>query len=202
MLQEILDSKGKIRLLELLLERPYSFSVSELGRLAGIPKATASLIVKDWEKAGLVETEHQGRNKLVKINKKFQLLSSLKNIFRKSKNYHKPFFKKLGKLPSLNSDSVLAAAVFGSRARGDFEHSSDLDVMIAVENKNDSITEKISSELVELSKETGIRFSPTFLDKKEIIERIREKDQFLQNILKEGKILRGEKLIEHLQASS
>lgn len=197
-----MDSKGKIRLLELLLERPYSFSVSELGRLAGIPKATASLIVKDWEKAGLVETEHQGRNKLVKINKKFQLLSSLKNIFRKSKNYHKPFFKKLGKLPSLNSDSVLAAAVFGSRARGDFEHSSDLDVMIAVENKNDSITEKISSELVELSKETGIRFSPTFLDKKEIIERIREKDQFLQNILKEGKILRGEKLIEHLQASS
>ncbi|MBI2598118.1 MAG: nucleotidyltransferase domain-containing protein [Candidatus Diapherotrites archaeon] len=104
-------------------------------------------------------------------------------------------------MPKLNSNSVLAVAVFGSRARGNFEHSSDLDVMVALENKNDQLTEKISTGLIELSKETGIRFSPTFLDKKEILERIKEKDQFLQNILKEGKILKGGEWLEHLQTS-
>ncbi|MDO8634443.1 MAG: nucleotidyltransferase domain-containing protein [archaeon] len=200
LLQELLDSKGKVRLLGLLLERPYAFSVSELSRLSSLPKATTSLIVRDWDKAGFVETQLQGKNKLVKINQKFQLLPELKAIFEKSKNYNAPFFDKLKKLPVLKNPGVLAVVVFGSRARNDFVHASDLDAMIAMKNKNTNLTEKISASFVELSGETGVRFSPTFLDKKEVAVRWTEKDHFLKNILAEGKIIKGGKWIEHLQA--
>jgi len=84
LIQQLINSNSKILLLEKLLDKPSAFSVSELGRLSDIPKATVSVIVNDWEKAGLVESEQQGRNKLVKINRKFYLLAELKKIFEKS----------------------------------------------------------------------------------------------------------------------
>lgn len=202
LIQDLLNSRAKIALLGMLLERSHAFSVSDLSRLASLPKATTSLVVTEWEKAGLVEAKIQGRNKLVKINQKFQLLPELKAIFEKSKNYHAPFFDKIRKLSVLKKSSVLAVIIFGSRVREDFVHASDLDVMIALENKNDSITEKIAEEFVRLSNETGIRFSPTFLDKKEIETRLKEKDHFIKNILTEGKIVKGGKWLEHVQTVS
>lgn len=87
LIQQLINSDSKILLLEKLADKKSVFSVSELGRLAGIPKATVSVIVIDWEKAGLVESQHQGRNKLIKINQKFFLLAELKKIFRKTSDF-------------------------------------------------------------------------------------------------------------------
>jgi len=53
MLQTLIDSAAKARLLEKMLERPgASFSVSGLGRLSDLSKASVSNIVSEWEKQG------------------------------------------------------------------------------------------------------------------------------------------------------
>lgn len=85
-LTRLIDSKSKASLLAKLLERPHSaFSVSELGRLAGLPKASVSVIIVQWQKDGLVLSKQQGRNKLITLNSEFYLLPELKKIFEKTK---------------------------------------------------------------------------------------------------------------------
>lgn len=200
-LQQLVDSKSKILLLERLLDKSQAFSVSELSRLADLPKASVSVIVSEWEKAGLVLAEQQGRNKLVKLNSKFYLLPDLKKIFRKTAHFQEPLFNRLKSMKVLKAKKVLAVVVFGSRLRGNFSHQSDLDVLIVVENKNCPLAEKIVEGFVKATNGTGIRFSPVTLDVKETRRRWVEKDLFIQNIFREGKILKGSDFVEHLQAA-
>ncbi|MBI4210977.1 MAG: winged helix-turn-helix transcriptional regulator [Candidatus Diapherotrites archaeon] len=202
MMQTLVDSKSKTRLLEKLFERPdASFSVSGLGRLADLSKASVSNIVSEWEEAGLVLSTREGRNKMVYINTKFYLLPELKRIFKKTKDFQKPLLEELMKMPSLKNKEVKATVVFGSRTREDFTHYSDFDVLVVVDDKNSNVSEKIMEESVKASGKTGIRFSPVIMGKKDFKDRWKEKDKFLQNILAEGKTLKGGKWIEYAQAS-
>ncbi len=201
-LSRLVDSKSKAKLLACFMERlDSSFSVSGLGRLASLPKASVSAIITQWAREGLVLSREQGRNKMVFLNSKFYLLPELKKIFEKTRDFQKPLVDQLKSLPALKSREVKAAVLFGSRARKDYTHFSDLDVLIAVENKNSSATERIFEEFVQATKKTGVRFSPVMLGKKEMRERWKEKDQFMLNALNEGKIIKGGKWLEHLQAA-
>ena len=170
-LRELVDSNSKARLLRHLLDTSQPFSVSELARLSSLPKASVSVIVRQWEKTGLVRAKLQGRNKLVEINQKFYLLPELKSILEKTKNFQKPLIEKLESMSITKNSKVKAIVVFGSRTREDFSHASDLDVLIGLESKNSPITEKIVEDFVKATVETGTRFSPVFLDKKEIKNR-------------------------------
>lgn len=201
LIKRLINSNSKILLLENLLGKPASFSVSELGRMAGIPKATVSLIINDWEKAGLVESEQQGRNKLVKINQKFYLLPELKRIFSKAGDFQRPLIKSLESSKLIKNQKVAAVIVFGSRTRKDFLHKSDFDVLIILEQKNSVLEEKILEEFVNAAHKTGIRFSPVILDKKEIKSRLKGKDLFILNVLNEGKIIKGRTWIERIQTA-
>ena len=201
-LKQLIDSESKARLLPNLLDSQHSFSVSELGRLSGLSKASVSSIVSQWEKTGLVLSEWQGRNKLIHINPNFYLLPELKGIFEKTRDFQKPLIDRLKAMQILKSRSVKAIVIFGSRTRKDFSHASDLDVMIGLEDKNSPITEKIAEEFVKAGSETGITFSHVFLDKKGIKARWKEKDEFIRNILIKGKILKGGKWLGYLQTAS
>ncbi|MFH1257221.1 MAG: nucleotidyltransferase domain-containing protein [Candidatus Diapherotrites archaeon] len=202
MLQTLIDSDAKTRLLEKLFERPgVSLSVSELGRIAGLSKASVSNIVSEWEKSGLALSAHEGRNKMVCINCKFYLLPELKRIFEKTKDFQKPLVEELRKMPSLKNKEVKAVIMFGSRAGKDFTHYSDFDVLVVVENSNSNLSERIMEESVKVSEITGIRFSPVIMGTKDFNDRWKEKDKFIQNILKEGRALKGGKWIGNIQAS-
>ena len=201
LLKRLVNSNSKILLLEGLLGKPASFSVSELGRMAGIPKATVSLIVRDWEKAGLVESEQQGRSKLVKINQKFYLLPELKKIFSKAGDFQRPLIKFLESSNLMKNRQVAAVIVFGSRTRKDFLHKSDFDVLMVLEKKNSVLEEKILEEFVDATHKTGVRFSSVILDKKETASRLKGKDLFILDVLDKGKILKGRNWIERTQAA-
>ncbi|HLC79064.1 MAG TPA: nucleotidyltransferase domain-containing protein [archaeon] len=199
----VIDTDSKTKLLNYLLERPNSsFSVSELGRLSDLPKASVSNIVSEWEQIGLVESKWQGRNKLVVLNSNFYLLPELKKIFKKTKDFQKPLLKELGLMHALKSHNVVAIIAFGSRMRNDYTNSSDLDVLIVLKEKKSGISEKIVEGFVQASAKTGIRFSPLLIDKEDFQNRLKEKDKLLSNILAEGKVLKGGSWIGSVQASS
>ena len=202
MLQTMINSGSKARLLEKMLERlNASFSVSGLGRLADLSKASVSNIVSEWEKSGLVLSSYEGRNKMVYINSKFYLLPELKRIFKKTKDFQKPLVGELKKMPSLKNRGVKAVVVFGSRARKDFTQYSDFDVLVVIENKEGKVSEQIMEEAVKATGRTGIRFSPVIMGKNDFQTRWKEKDKFIQNILADGKVLKGGRWIEHAQTS-
>lgn len=201
-LLRLVDSKSKIRLLSKLLERPNSsFSVSELGRLADLPKSSVSVIVMHWQDEELIVSQKQGRNKLVSINSKYYLLPELRKIFEKTKNPQKPFLDKLKSLPLLENPKIKAIVVFGSRIKGGHSPASDLDIMVGVETKDNSVTEKAVEAFVAATKKTGVRFSPTLMEKNEIKGRWKEKDKFILDILTHGKIIKGGKWLEHIQTA-
>lgn len=201
LLQWLMDSKSKILLLEKLLQRPSAFSVSELSRLAGLPKSTVSGIVGEWEKAGLLLSERQGRNKMVRLNQGFYLLPDLKKIFKKTGSFQEPLFGKLKSLKTMKSPKVKAVVVFGSRMRKDFSHSSDFDVLIGLENRDDAFAEKIVEDFVRATAKTGVRFSPLLLGRAELRSRLAEKDQLARNIFSEGKIVKGRRWLGRVQAA-
>jgi predicted nucleotidyltransferase len=195
-LARLIDSKSKAKLLPLLLDRPGSvFSVSELGRLAGLPKASVSVIINQWQETGLVFSKQQGRNKLVSLNQDFYLFPELVKIFEKTKNFQKPFVDELFSIPILNDKKIKLVVVFGSRARNDFVHFSDLDVLVGIENKNNLVSEKIVEGFVQATKKTGVRFSPVIFEMSEINRRLKEKDQFIANALNQGKIIKGRRIV-------
>ena len=201
-LRKLVDSESKSRLLARLLERPGSvFSVSEMGRLADLPKASVSAIITGWERDGLVLSRLQGRNKLVSLNPKFYLLPELKRISEKTMDFQRPLMEELKSMPVLKDSKIRAVVVFGSRARGGYSAASDLDVLVAIENKNAPLTEQIVEGFVKSSERIGVRLSPTLLDKNEIKSRLREKDKFILNIFNEGKILKGGDWLKHLQTA-
>ncbi len=200
-MEQLMNSKSKILMLEKFIHKSGHFSISELGRMTGTPKATVSGIIKDWEKTGLVLIEYQGRNKLIKINQKFYLLPELKKIFKKTSDFQKPLFKTLKSLKLLKNSKIKIVIAFGSRIRKDFSHQSDFDILIGLEKKSSKLEEKIVEEFVNATTKTGIRFSPVIMDKKEIKLRWTEKDLFIQNILRKGKIIKGRRLIEHIQTT-
>ncbi|HIH10456.1 MAG TPA: hypothetical protein HA254_07370 [Candidatus Diapherotrites archaeon] len=202
LLASIVNSAAKARLLPKLLERRGAeFSVSDLGRLAGISKARASNISAQWEECGLVQSRQHGRNKLISLNRNFYMLPELKRICEKSKNPQKQLLKELESMPSLRNRKIRAVAVFGSRARGNFRKSSDFDVLAALDDRNDEVEERIIEGFARATEKTGVRFSAVLLDRDEIKQRIREGDQFIRNILREGKIVRGSEWLEHISAA-
>jgi len=200
MISKLLDSNGKSVLLGKVVDSKHSFSVSELARFSSLPKATVSRIVKDWEEAGLISMEFQGRNKLVKINKKFYLLPELIKIFGKAANFQAPLIARLKKA-TLKKPEIKAIVVFGSRARGDFNSGSDLDILVAT-GKKSAETEELFDELARAATDTGVSFSPVFLNSGEIRSRLLEKDSFILNVLSQGKIIKGEKWLGNIQAAS
>src|SRR3989338_7659622 len=201
-IKQIMDSKSKISLLGLLLDRPDTFSLSELSRLSELPKATVSGIITDWEKVGIVIVELQGRNKNMKLNQKFYILPEIRKMYQKSGDFNKPLFNRILSLHSVKDKRTKAVLVFGSRTREDYTQSSDVDVMIGVEGRFMPFTEELSLDFAKLYSETGIRFSPHFYDRSEIWQRIKKKDNLMENILREGIILKGREWIERIQAPS
>lgn len=197
---KLLDSESKVMLLGKILDSEHSFSVSELARFSSRPKATVSRIVKDWEEAGLVSTEFQGKNKLSRINSSFYLLPEIKKIFKKAANFQAPLIAKLKRIVEKKPE-IKAVVFFGSRARGDFSGSSDLDILIGAEKKS-AETEALFEDFARATSKTGVMFSPVFLDSGEIRSRLVEKDQFILNVLSQGKIMKGEKWLGNIQAAS
>ncbi len=199
-LELVLDSKAKLALLRKIVSNENAFSISELSRLSDLPKATVSITIKAWEKAGFAVAMQQGRNKLVRINKAFYLLPELKKIAAKAPNEQKKFFER-AKATASKYRKIKAMVVFGSRARGDFSHQSDMDILICLQEKETN-TEQILMDFVKASQKIGIGFSPVFLDSGEIRSRLIEKDQFILNVLSQGKIIKGEKWLGNIQAAS
>ena len=200
-LQQVMDSQAKIRLLEKLADRTGSFSISDLSRFSDLPKSTVSLVVVDWEKAGLVHSRVHGRNKIVAINRKFYLLPEIKKIIGKTKDFNRPLINKVMSLKILRSRRVKAVVAFGSRMGKDFTAQSDLDVLIVLDDTHPPVSERLVEEFVKLTNETDIRHSPVLMSPEDFAARVEEKDHFIKNVLGQGNILKGVKWIEHIQAS-
>lgn len=79
--------------------------------------------------------------------------------------------------------------VFGSRARGDEDEYSDIDVFIEVESLNNELEEKISDIVWEVGFENSIYISPLIFTRYEIEDSPLRVSPIVKNITEEGVIV-------------
>jgi len=118
--------------LALLADAPdTAFGIRDLARATGYAHKSVSDAVEDLEAAGLVEVDHQGRKKLVRIDRD-RLTNPDDPILRiPQAEFHPPVRALVERLRE-TLDDLRGIVLFGSVARGEADRRSDVDCFVLV----------------------------------------------------------------------
>ncbi|MBI2598423.1 MAG: nucleotidyltransferase domain-containing protein [Candidatus Diapherotrites archaeon] len=142
----------------------------------------------DWQKTDFIKAEMVGPTKRVIINQKHPLYKSIRELFHKNNEYLENTIQIIQKNRILQSPRILAILVYGSFARKDTSGKSDIDLLIIAEKEDMELDEKFRKIIGEQIK---MPISIAWMTPTEIAKRIKQKDKFVQNVLTEGRPLKG-----------
>lgn len=171
----------------------------------GVSVTQVNALLRRLERIGLVRSESVPPAKQYFLNKQHVLYAPLIAIAGARSEAFEWLSQKVKTLPGL-----VSAIVFGSVARGEETHESDLDLLLVfdsdeVVSQDDSVDATLS-KIFELDAEFFerygmplgiIRFGPTALR-----ANIPELSPLAQNVVREGKVLFGEELAQILERLS
>jgi len=196
-LNEILAQKSKLSALRYLITKQDSVSVRELSRRIHVTQPNLSTILKELEQANVLVSKKIGTSLVFSLNQGHYLVEDvLAPLFRAENNSLTllgDFLKK-----EIRS-KYLSLILFGSIARGDSHHKSDIDLAVIIDNKANGI--KVENGILALNpkiiKKFGNMLSPIVISQKDFSLRYKKGDKLILNITREGKIVGG-KLISEL----
>ena len=180
MLNELFSSRARVEILKLFLFNPensfYQRQISTLTRqsIRGVQREAERL-----EKIGLIEKSIQGNRIYYKVNKKCPIFEELKRILFKSVGIAEVLKENLKK-----SDNIKIAFIYGSYAKAEENLLSDIDLLIIGSINSKELSSLLSKPKRELSREINYAVFPL----QEFRKKVRQKDHFLNTILKEKKI--------------
>jgi predicted nucleotidyltransferase len=181
-LDDILGSRIKVRILRILHRTRGQFTGRELSRLVGYSPTHTISTLRDLESEGLVLSQRAGKTDLFSLNERSPAVSGvLDPIFEWEQNLFSDlasiFDKALGK-------KLLEARIFGSVARGEERHDSDIDLLLVV--PDDSDIESAEKEVASAAIKAGIRFGapvvPFVVTASDYDKKVRSKRGFWKDI--------------------
>jgi len=182
MLEEILNSKPKVKILKLLVNKSdWLFSESEISRELKIPKTTTHRALKTLREQNILrEFKKAGRVVIYQLNKDNYLIRELIEPFLKKDSEiiikkSKEFCQKINKV-------VKVAILFGSSSKGEMKPISDVDIALITEKPKElqELADKIKTEFLE---NDSIIFSTQIFTKKEFKQRYKNKDPLVVDIV-------------------
>ncbi len=188
----VLFTKTQQRVLGILygqIER--SFYLNQLVRLADMGKGTIRRELEKLATVGILTTTKLGNQTHYQANRDNPIFSELHSIVKKT-------FGIVGVL----SDALLEilpqvdfAFVYGSVAKGSENVNSDIDLMLVTSDLSYS---EILEKLEPAEKMLGRKINPTIYSKKELLDRIVNKQSFISRILSQNMLwLHGESEFIH-----
>jgi len=147
-IQEVMGSKSQIAILTTLLKYPGKvFSGREISRLTGVSKTRTAEIMLDFEKNNIVNKKTIGITNEWSVNQESALVVYLTKhfleldarIFASLKNDIKSHFR--------DAEGVSKVVLFGSVARGDETHYSDIDLLVLLKKPEKKKVQKKVDEL-------------------------------------------------------
>jgi predicted nucleotidyltransferase len=179
MLNKLFSSKTRVEILKLFLfNTNNSFYQRQISNLTAQSIRGVQREVDKLNRIGLIEKSTQGNRIYYKVNKKCPIVEDLKNIFFKSVGIAEVLrdnFKEKG---------IKIAFIYGSYARGEESLLSDIDLMVI----GDISSKELSSILSKPKKELMREINYVVFSLNEFINKVMQKDHFINSVLKDKKI--------------
>lgn len=145
---ELFSHRATAALLSVLADNPYTeFGIRELSRATDYTHRSVSQAVEDLEAVDLVESEHHGPKKLVRINRSRLDTPAESVLTIPQSEFHQPVRDLVGELET-QLDDVLGIVLFGSVARGTADRQSDIDCFVLV-RENQAVGQQTAHDVVE-----------------------------------------------------
>ncbi|MBU1867973.1 nucleotidyltransferase domain-containing protein [Patescibacteria group bacterium] len=180
-ISNLFKSKVRKALFKLYFTNPESeFYLRELERMLSIPVSMIRKELVRLEREGVFSFHKRGNLAYYHINKDYPLFSELKSIV----------FKTIGVQGLLNEalrkiKGVEFAFIYGSYAKGNEKANSDIDLCVIGTVDEDILVRRING----LEKSFKREINYTLYTKKEFIEKRREKDSFILDLISNPKIM-------------
>ena len=181
MLEKLFGSKARVSLLTLFCLNPgKQFYVREIERKTNLSYISVSNELKNLQEFGLLKSKFNGNQKNFWIDEHFVLYEDLQKIILKTEGVTKTIIDTFSSLK--NVDFLF---IYGSFASGKANVQSDLDLFVVGNTSYDELIDII----VKNEKETGRPINFTIYKQEDLVSRIKNKDSFIMNVVKEPKIM-------------
>ena len=195
-LDHLLGSPSRIRLLRELTLRPHSRSGRALGRDVGLSPPQVHAILQDLHHEGVVSLERVGRTYVYRLKRQVAPVAELLI----------PLFEKERDLVDAVTRQILAAVrtplksayLFGSVSKKTDHAESDLDLAFVVKNKSlqEQAEDEFAGQVADVAQSLGVKLGPYVMTLSDMRRRYREKDPFVRDIFITGRHLAGATLFE------
>lgn len=180
MLDILFSSKARVEVLKLFLFNPDNdFYQRQISLLTHQPIRAVQREVNKLEKIGLIKKSIEGNRIYYKTNKKCPIFEELKGILLKTTGIAEVLKGNLWE-----SKNIQFAFIYGSYAKGEERLSSDIDLLVV----GDIASKRLSSVLSKPKRELNREINYAVFSLQEFRRRIKQKDHFLNAVLKEKKI--------------
>ena len=184
-LDDMLDSKSKVRILRLLFRFPErDFTEREIAKMIKMSPNTVNLALNDLRKTNVFLYKRIGRTHSYRCDPDSVLFPLLEGLFKQERQMREDLITLLKE----GLECVGTCILFGSFAREEEGFDSDLDILIVAKNKEKA--KAISEHLAEyLSLRFSITLAPMIFSPGELKEK-RQK-RYIKEALSEGMIIAG-----------
>ncbi len=171
-----LRSKVTIKLLDYYFLNPEAqVYINELARILALDPKNTETKLKELEKEGLFKSEFRGKQRYFFLAKDNPVLEHYRQIFLRTYGIEKRLKDILSNIKGLKE-----AYLFGSYASNKMDSSSDIDLLAIGTH---SVLE-LQRFITKLQKDTGREFNVINLSPKEFEKKKKDKDPFINGVLK------------------
>jgi len=180
MLDELFSSKARIEVLKLFIFNPQEkLYQRQISLRSKQPIRAVQREVEKLEKIGLIKKSSAGNRVYYNVDRSCPIYGELKGIIFKTAGIAQVLKAELAK-----SENIVSAFIYGSYAEGTEGSSSDIDLMVIGNTSSRDLSKILSGPKTELSREINYAvFKPA-----EFRDKVKEKDHFLNAVLKKKKI--------------
>lgn len=189
MIENILNSKVKIKIAKLFAERKQAFHVSDVARYCKISKSRASECLRELSEKGILESRVVGRSLVYNLSSNY-----LANLVSKLLTQDETLLSEIEKsfVYEAKITKPISIALFGSVVLKGLRSGSDVDfLVIASDRKSREKFNEISSDL---TVKFGVNISVMLMSLEEFRRKSKWGEEFVINVLANHKTLYGKEL--------
>lgn len=189
MLEHILGSKAKIKILRKICKNPNrDFTVDDISKETKIPYGTAHPAVHSLIRTRILNSKKTGHSTVVSFNNYHVLAQKIKELLNRESNAYIDIAKNFVKdVPKKGIKNII---LFGSVAKGEILQPGDIDILVihkrAFQKQNAEMT------ISELMERFDVLISPIYISEKQLQERMEKFDSFILHVIDEGIVLYGD----------